>query len=53
MVPGGSYTETLECVTNIRIYGATSRVILEMLSRVTGSGVPMTVLPEHLGEFTG
>jgi NAD(P)-dependent dehydrogenase (short-subunit alcohol dehydrogenase family) len=50
---GGSYTETLEGVTNIRIYGATGRAILEMLCRVAGSGVPMTVLPEHLGEFTG
>jgi hypothetical protein len=26
--------------------------ILEMLSQAPGSGVPMTVLPEHLGGFT-
>ena len=36
----------------IRIYGTPSKAILEMLSQAAGSGVPMTVLPEHLGGFT-
>ena len=49
---GRSYTETLEGTTNIRIYGTPSQAILEMLSQAAGSGVPMTVLPEHLGGFT-
>jgi hypothetical protein len=49
---GRSYTETLEGTTNIRIYGTPSSAILEMLSQAAGSGVPMTVLPEHLGGFT-
>ena len=49
---GRSYTDTLESTTNIRIYGTPSKVILEMLSQAAGSGVPMTVLPEHLGGFT-
>jgi hypothetical protein len=49
---GRSYTQTLEGTTSIRIYGTPSKAILEMLSQATGSGVPMTVLPEHLGGFT-
>ena len=49
---GRAYTETLEGITNIRIYGGPSKAILEMLSQAVGSGVPMTVLPEHLGGFT-
>jgi hypothetical protein len=48
---GCSYTEALEGTTNIRIYGTPSQAILEMLSQAAGSGVPMTVLPEHLGGF--
>jgi hypothetical protein len=49
---GRSYTETLEGTTNIRIYGTPGEVILEMLNQAAGSGVSMTVLPEHLGGFT-
>ena len=49
---GRSYTDTLESTTNIRIYGTPSKMILEMLSHAAGSGVPMTVMPEHLGGFT-
>jgi hypothetical protein len=49
---GRSYTETLEGTTNMRIYGRPSKAILEMLSQAAGSGVPMTVLPEHFGGFT-
>ena len=49
---GRSYTDTLESTTNIRIYGTPSKVILGMLSHAAGSGVPMTVMPEHLGGFT-
>ena len=49
---GRSYTETLDGTTNIRIYGAPSKAILETLSQAAGSGVPTTVLPEHLVGFT-
>jgi hypothetical protein len=49
---GRSSTETLEGTTNIRIYGSPSEAILELLSQAARSGVPMTVLPEHLGGFT-
>ena len=36
---GRAYTETLEGITNIRIYGGPSKAILEMLSQAVGSGV--------------
>lgn len=49
---GRAYTQTLEGTTNIRIYGTPSQAILDMLSKAAGCGVPMTVLPEHLGGFT-
>jgi hypothetical protein len=49
---GRSYTQTLEGTTSILIYGTPSQAILEMLSQAAGSGVSMTVLPEHLGGFT-
>ena len=52
--PVGSYTETLEDASRTSASLRRHRPgDLEMLSRVAGSGVPMTVLPEHLGEFTG
>jgi hypothetical protein len=47
-----SYRETLEGTTNIRIYGQPTEAILEMLKQAAGSGVPVTILPEHLGGFT-
>jgi hypothetical protein len=49
---GRSYTETLEGTTSIPIYGTPSQAIVEMLSQAAGAGVPMTVLPEHLGGLT-
>jgi hypothetical protein len=49
---GRSYTETQEGTTSIRIYSTPSRAILDMLNQAAGSGVPMTVLPEHLGGLT-
>lgn len=47
-----SYKETLEGTTNIRIYGQPTEVILEMLKGAAGAGVPITILPAHLGGFT-
>jgi hypothetical protein len=49
---GRAYTETLEGTTSIRIYGTPTPAILEMLGQATGTGVSVTVLPEHLGGFT-
>jgi hypothetical protein len=47
-----SYKETLEGTTDIRIYGQPTEVILDMLKQAAGVGVPVTILPEHLGGFT-
>ena len=47
-----SYKETLEGTTSIRIYGQPTQAILDMLADAAGAGVPITVLPEHLGGFT-
>jgi hypothetical protein len=47
-----SYNETLEGTTDIRIYGQPTEVILDMLKQAAGVGVPVTILPEHLGGFT-
>jgi hypothetical protein len=46
-----SYKETLEGTTDIRIYGQPTEVILDMLKQAAGVGVPVTILPEHLGGF--
>jgi hypothetical protein len=50
--PDLSYKETLEGTTSIRIYGQPTDAILEMLNAAAGAGVPITILPEHLGGFT-
>jgi hypothetical protein len=47
-----SYEKTLEGTTNIRIYGQPTEAILDMLTKAAGVGVPVTILPEHLGGFT-
>jgi hypothetical protein len=47
-----SYKETLEGTTSIRIYGQPTDAILDMLKQAAGAGVPITILPEHLGGFT-
>jgi hypothetical protein len=47
-----SYKQTLEGTTSIRMYGEPTPAILEMLNQAAGSGVPITVFPEHLGGFT-
>jgi hypothetical protein len=47
-----SYKDTLEGTTNIRIYGQPTDLILDMLNQAAGSGVPVTILPEHLDGFT-
>ncbi|MEV6286759.1 hypothetical protein [Kribbella sp. NPDC051770] len=47
-----SYKETLEGTTAIRLYGAPTPAILEMLDQLAGAGIPITVFPEHLGGFT-
>jgi hypothetical protein len=47
-----AYAETLEATTSIQVYGEPSEVVLDMLRRQAGAGVPMTVRRHHLGGFT-
>ena len=47
-----AYAETLDATTSIQVYGAPSDAVLEVLSRQTGAGVPLTVKRYHLGGFT-
>jgi hypothetical protein len=46
-----SWSKTLEGSTSFRIYGQPTPAILDMLKKAAGPGVPVTVLPEHLGGF--
>jgi hypothetical protein len=47
-----SYQQTLDGTTSIRIYGQPTQAILDMLNQAAGAGVPVTILPGHLGGFT-
>jgi hypothetical protein len=44
--------ETLESTTSIQVFRTPTDAILEMLARSAGSGVPVSVMPHHLGGFT-
>jgi hypothetical protein len=47
-----AYAETLDATTSIQVYGTPSDAILEMLRQQAGSGIPLGVMPRHLGGFT-
>jgi hypothetical protein len=47
-----AYEETLDATASIQVFGPPDDVVLAMLARQAGSGVPLTVCPEHLGGFT-
>jgi hypothetical protein len=49
---GRTYTEALEGTTSIWNYGTPTATILKMLRQAAGTGVPVTIFPEHLGGFT-
>lgn len=48
----GSYRDTLEATTTIRIYGVPTEQILDTLRHSVAPDVPITVIPTHLGGFT-
>lgn len=48
----GAYAETLDVTTGLQIYGRPNDPVLEMMRQLAGSGVPLTVKPEHIGGFT-
>ncbi|MFF2522022.1 hypothetical protein [Streptomyces liangshanensis] len=45
------WTETLAGTTSARIYGRPSDKVLTMLDQLAGTGVAVTIMPEHLGGF--
>jgi hypothetical protein len=47
-----AYGETLEATTRIQLYGSPSAQMIQTLRVQAGSGVEVTVSPEHLGGFT-
>jgi len=46
-----AYAETVDATTSIQVFGTPSDVVVEMLRRQAGAGVPLSVRPHHLGEF--
>ena len=46
-----AYAETLEATTGIQVFGKPSDAIVEMLRRQAGAGLPLSVMPHHLGGF--
>jgi hypothetical protein len=47
-----AYGQTLEATTGIQVFGTPTESILRMLNQQAGSGVPLSVYPDHLGGFT-
>jgi hypothetical protein len=47
-----AYSKTLAATTGIQVFGTPTEQILRMLGQQAGSGVPLTIYPEHLGGFT-
>ena len=46
-----AYGETVDATTSIQVFGTPSDVVVEMLRRQAGAGVPLSVRPHHLGGF--
>ena len=47
-----AYAQTLEATTGIQVFGTPTGNILRMLRQQAGSGVPLSIYPQHLGGFT-
>jgi hypothetical protein len=47
-----AYAETLEATTSIQVYGTPGESVLAMLRQQAGTGVALSVRPNHLGGFT-
>jgi hypothetical protein len=47
-----AYAETVEATTSIQVFGTPSTAVLEMLRRQAGTGVALSVKPDHLGGFS-
>jgi len=47
-----AYAETVEATTSIQVFGTPGNAVLEMLRRQAGTGIALSVKPDHLGGFT-
>jgi quinol monooxygenase YgiN len=47
-----AHKQFLDATTSLQIYGKPSDVLLEKTRHLAGTGVPLSVKPEHLGGFT-
>ena len=47
-----AYAQTLQATTGIQVFGTPTESILRMLRQQAGSGVPLSIYPQHLGGFT-
>jgi hypothetical protein len=47
-----AYAQTLEATTGIQVFGTPTENILRLLRQQAGSGVPLSIYPNHLGGFT-
>ena len=44
--------EFLDATTSLQVYGKLSDILLEGTRQLAGTGVPLSIKPEHLGGFT-
>lgn len=49
---GRALEQYVEAPTSVQVYGAPSEIVLERTRHSAGSGVAVSVKPEHLGGFT-
>ena len=47
-----AYQSVLDTTKRIDVYGTPNDAVLEMISQLAGSEVPLSVKPNHLGGFT-
>jgi hypothetical protein len=47
-----AYQSVLEETQRIDVYGKLSDTVLDMITQLAGSGVPLSVKTHHLGGFT-
>jgi hypothetical protein len=47
-----AYAQTVEATTRIQAFGTPTGNILQMITQMAGSGIPLSIYPHHLGGFT-
>jgi hypothetical protein len=47
-----AYAETVDATVGIQVFGVPSGLVLDVLRRQAGAGVPQVTFEEHLGGFT-